>query len=112
MHGGRKFVVRVSERVPLRGDRYAGKDRLRAREFLRLIDDPQTNRWRRDRWQGVDLGQRLSNGSFAGEVRSNYDRHHLFIVAFALENGREKTMLLQFEDKEPAATLQAIGFAH
>ena len=28
----------------------------------------------------------------------------------ALENGREKTMLLQFEDKEPAATLQKIGF--
>jgi uncharacterized membrane protein YphA (DoxX/SURF4 family) len=29
----------------------------------------------------------------------------------ALEDGREKTMLLQFEDKEPAATLQKIGFA-
>ena len=29
----------------------------------------------------------------------------------ALEDGREKTMLLQFEDKEPAATLQRIGFA-
>jgi uncharacterized membrane protein YphA (DoxX/SURF4 family) len=30
----------------------------------------------------------------------------------ALEDGREKTMLLQFEDKEPAATLKKIGFAH
>jgi uncharacterized membrane protein YphA (DoxX/SURF4 family) len=30
----------------------------------------------------------------------------------ALENGYEKTMLLQFEDKEPAATLKKIGFAH
>jgi uncharacterized membrane protein YphA (DoxX/SURF4 family) len=29
----------------------------------------------------------------------------------ALEDGHEKTMLLQFEDKEPAATLQKIGFA-
>jgi hypothetical protein len=29
----------------------------------------------------------------------------------ALEDGREKAMLLQFEDKEPAATLQKIGFA-
>jgi uncharacterized membrane protein YphA (DoxX/SURF4 family) len=29
----------------------------------------------------------------------------------ALEDGREKTMLLQFEDKEPATTLQRIGFA-
>jgi uncharacterized membrane protein YphA (DoxX/SURF4 family) len=30
----------------------------------------------------------------------------------ALEDGREKTMLLQFEDKEPAATLKKIGFVH
>jgi hypothetical protein len=30
----------------------------------------------------------------------------------ALEGGREQTMLLQFEDKEPAATLKKIGFTH
>jgi uncharacterized membrane protein YphA (DoxX/SURF4 family) len=30
----------------------------------------------------------------------------------ALEDGREKTMLLQFEDKEPAATLKKIGFTN
>ena len=30
----------------------------------------------------------------------------------ALENGYEKTMLLQFEDKEPLSTLQKIGFAN
>jgi uncharacterized membrane protein YphA (DoxX/SURF4 family) len=30
----------------------------------------------------------------------------------ALQDGREKTMLLQFEDKEPAATLKAIGFVN
>jgi uncharacterized membrane protein YphA (DoxX/SURF4 family) len=30
----------------------------------------------------------------------------------ALENGREKKMVLQFEDKEPAATLAALGFIH
>ena len=30
----------------------------------------------------------------------------------AIEDGYEKTMLLQFEDKEPLNTLQKIGFAH
>jgi uncharacterized membrane protein YphA (DoxX/SURF4 family) len=30
----------------------------------------------------------------------------------ALENGYEKTMLLQFEEQEPAATLKKIGFVH
>lgn len=30
----------------------------------------------------------------------------------ALENGYEKTMMLQFEDAEPSATLKKIGFAH
>jgi uncharacterized membrane protein YphA (DoxX/SURF4 family) len=30
----------------------------------------------------------------------------------ALENGYEKTMLLQFEDAEPSATLKKIGFTH
>jgi uncharacterized membrane protein YphA (DoxX/SURF4 family) len=30
----------------------------------------------------------------------------------ALQDGYEKTMLLQFEDKEPSATLTKIGFAH
>jgi hypothetical protein len=30
----------------------------------------------------------------------------------AIEGGREKAMLLQFEDKEPRATLERLGFAH
>ncbi len=30
----------------------------------------------------------------------------------AIENGFEKTMLLQFEDREPSATLKKIGFIH
>jgi uncharacterized membrane protein YphA (DoxX/SURF4 family) len=30
----------------------------------------------------------------------------------AIENGYEKAMLLQFEDKEPSATLRKIGFVH
>ena len=30
----------------------------------------------------------------------------------ALEDGYEKAMLLQFEDKEPLATLTKIGFVH
>jgi uncharacterized membrane protein YphA (DoxX/SURF4 family) len=30
----------------------------------------------------------------------------------ALEDGHEKAMLLQFEDKEPSATLSRLGFAH
>jgi len=30
----------------------------------------------------------------------------------ALQDGYEKTMLLQFEDKEPSATLTKIGFVH
>lgn len=30
----------------------------------------------------------------------------------AIENGFEKTMLLQFEDQEPSATLKKIGFIH
>jgi uncharacterized membrane protein YphA (DoxX/SURF4 family) len=33
-------------------------------------------------------------------------------VGVAIENGYEKTMLLQFEDKEPAATLKRIGFVN
>jgi len=33
-------------------------------------------------------------------------------VGVAIENGYEKTMLLQFEDKEPSATLKRIGFVN
>jgi uncharacterized membrane protein YphA (DoxX/SURF4 family) len=33
-------------------------------------------------------------------------------VGVAIENGYEKTMLLQFEDKEPSATLKKIGFVN
>lgn len=33
-------------------------------------------------------------------------------AAVALEDGYQKAMLLQFEDKEPAATLKKIGFIH
>ena len=33
-------------------------------------------------------------------------------VGVALENGYEKAMLLQFEDKEPLNTLKKIGFAN
>lgn len=33
-------------------------------------------------------------------------------VGVALENGREKKMLLQFEDKEPFSTLQGLGFVN
>jgi hypothetical protein len=33
-------------------------------------------------------------------------------VGVAIENGFEKTMLLQFEDKEPSATLKQIGFVN
>ena len=33
-------------------------------------------------------------------------------VGVAIENGYEKTMLLQFEDKEPLATLKKIGFVN
>ena len=33
-------------------------------------------------------------------------------AGIALENGHEKAMLLQFEDKEPNATLSKLGFIH